>query len=114
MKCFLICGVVCSALTLGLGACSSDDGDNVRVGTILALQGVNADGKTHFDVTCGLAACHGSEGNNGLADDLTAVVSGKSDTELVNLFLNGEGKMPAVSGTDQQLADVLLYVTETF
>lgn len=46
---------------------------------------------------------------------LDTSVPSASDMQLVNSLLNGKGSMPAQSNlTDQQLADILAYVTDTF
>ena len=94
-----------------------ETGGDDRASTILGLSGDSAAGATLFaSSTCGTAACHGSDGSSGAATPpLNTSVPAASDEQIVSTFLNGKGSMPAQSNlSDQQLADLLAYVTDTF
>lgn len=92
-------------------------GGGDRAATILGLEGDASAGATLFSSgACATPACHGPDGMSGMASPtLDTSVPSASDMQLVNSLLNGKGSMPAQSNlTDQQLADILAYVTDTF
>ncbi len=97
----------------GGGGTGGDD----RTATILGLEGDAAAGGMVFSSgACATPACHGPDGTSGMASPtLDTSIPSASDMQIVNSLLNGKGSMPAQSNlTDQQLADVLAYVTDTF
>lgn len=111
------------AALLSLPACddggdSNDTGGNdSRVDTILALTPDAAAGQTVFADTCGLASCHGADGNTpGTASTkkLSDEIAELGDAAVVSVIIDGKDSMPAQSLSDQQVADVLAYVNETF
>lgn len=89
-----------------------------RVDTILGLSGTSAAGQTVFTNNCGVASCHGADGNMpGTADTkrLDEEIPSLSDAQIVDVIINGEGLMPPQTAlSDQQVADVLAYVQATF
>ena len=91
---------------LFLAAC----GDQSRVDDILALSGDATAGESVFSANC--AACHGADGTGGSGPDLTS--EGESDAELAEYVLFGEEEMPGFDGDldDQEIADVVAYVSE--
>lgn len=103
-------------------ACDSGDGDSGgegggRVDTILAIDGDATAGQTVFTSTCALAACHGADGNTpGTAEAkrLSEEIPALDDAMTVSVIIEGYETMPAQSLSDQQVADVLAYVNETF
>jgi mono/diheme cytochrome c family protein len=107
-------------------ACDSGDGDGdgdgdgggSRTDTILGLSGDTTAGQTVFTGNCGVAACHGADGNtpgSTSTAQLAMVVPLLDDTTIVETIILGTGSMPAQSTlSDQQVADVLAYVTATF
>lgn len=108
---------------LSLPACDdggdSNDtgGNNSRVDTILALTPDATAGQTVFTETCGLASCHGADGNTPgtpSTKKLTDEIMELSDSAVVTVIIDGKDSMPAQSLSDQQVADVLAYVNETF
>ncbi len=92
-------------LTLMLLACGSDGKDT----------GATADasaGATVYAQSC--AGCHGDPlTGGGTAPLLADEVPGESDDELRDVILNGEGDMPAIALTEQEVTDVIAYLRET-
>lgn len=105
--------LACLALTFTLGGCDDGGGDS-RNGQILALEGDPGAGAGVFANTCGDGICHGSNGDSGPAANLSTEVPMRSENALLNVMLNGSGDMLPLNLTDQQAADVLAYVIETF
>lgn len=95
-----------------------DVGDNERTDGILELQGDATNGEAVFGMSCGLSSCHGADGDTPATAE-TASLSDEvpefSDRALVNIMLNGYETMPPQSAfSDQELADVLAYLRDTF
>lgn len=103
-------GVMVAALALLVGCGGDDEGTGSRVDDIMALTGDAAAGETVFANNC--AVCHGADGTGGSGPDITGEDSAEEVAEIV---LNGEEGMTAFDGvlTDQEIADVVAYVTET-
>lgn len=114
------------SLVLAIG-CDDDGGDEGdtgagsggedRAASILGLEGDAATGATLFTSSgCSNDSCHGADGVSGPASpSLDTSVLASDDAQIVNTFLNGKGGMPAQSSLDdQQLADLLAYVSDTF
>lgn len=100
---------------------ASDDtmgetGAQDRPTTILELEGdVAAGGALFTTQECSTQACHGSDGIQGEAPDLNLRVPVLSDEEIVYVLLDGRGAMPPQSRlSDQQLADVIAWLNESF
>jgi mono/diheme cytochrome c family protein len=95
-----------------------EEGGGSRTDMILALSGTSAAGQTVFTANCGVASCHGADGNTpgtSSTKRLSDEIPGLSDKQIVDIVINGEGTMPPQTGlSDQQVADVLAYVQETF
>ena len=74
-----------------------------RVDDILALTGDPVAGEAVFDSSC--ASCHGAAGSGG---------SGGDPQGVAETVLFGNDEMPAFDGdlSDQEIADVVAYVTE--
>lgn len=109
---------LCAALLLP--ACNDgeddDDGgtiDPARIEAILALPGDVTAGEAVF-ARCAAASCHGPDGNSGSGSPLSDEVPDLSDEGLVDVVLGGEEAMPPQALTDQEMADVLAYLRETF
>ncbi len=99
------------------GDSGGGSGGEDRAAAILAIEGDAAAGQTVFEGNaCSIDACHGADGVSGMASpSLDASVPNASDMQIVTTFLNGKGSMPAQAQlSDQQLADVLAYVSNTF
>ena len=64
--------------------------------------------------TTSCSGCHGPNGNDGSAADLTAEVPEKTDEELTTIITEGYGSMGPVTLDDTQLADLLAYLRATF
>ncbi len=94
-----------------------ESGGQDRAATILGLTGDAAAGQAIFSARdCSSAGCHGTDGLSGSATpSLDVSVPASTDPQIVNTFLNGKGGMPAqASLSDQELADLLAYVSDTF
>ena len=113
------------SLVLATGCDGDDDdggggdgtGGSDRAATILGLNGDAASGEALFSAgACATPACHGADGVSGSATpSLGDSVPNASDEQIVNTFLNGKGSMPPQSNlSDQELADLLAYVSNTF
>lgn len=94
----------------------STEGGGDRASTILGLSPDPAAGSTAFSGNCGIAACHGPDGDSGpTAMPLSMRVPALTDEAIVGILLNGQGGMPAQDArSDQELADVVAYLNETF
>jgi cytochrome c551 len=103
-------------LTLCLACDSDDDGGGSDNGAILDLTGDPAAGQTVFTSgMCSTSACHGADGNSGTtAPALSSVVSSRTDDQIIDSVLDGKGAMPAQDLTDQEMADVLAWLRDTF
>ncbi|MEM9458924.1 MAG: c-type cytochrome [Myxococcota bacterium] len=98
-------------------ACDSDEGGGGdRNASIKALTGDVSAGETVFSGSgCNSTACHGADGDSGpSAPRLTDVVGMRTDDELINSVLDGRGNMPPQSLEDQQMADVLAWLRDSF
>lgn len=92
-------------------------GGEDRAAAILAIEGDAAAGQMVFQGnSCSVDACHGADGVSGMSmPSLDVSVPNASDAQIVTTFLNGKGSMPPQAQlSDQQLADVLAYVSNTF
>ncbi len=108
-------------LLLTLAPIACDDGgepSHARTEGVLALEGDTMTGMTTFTAVCGVAACHGADGNTPGTPEtkkLGEVIPGFSDTKVVDTILKGDGPMPPQTQlSDQEIADVLAYVRDTF
>lgn len=97
-------------------ACDSGEEEGGRNDDIKALSADAASGEALFTSRgCSSDACHGADGNSGSsAPRLTDVVSMRTDDELIDAVLDGRGNMPPQSLEDQEMADVLAWVRDTF
>lgn len=77
-----------------------------------ALEGDAAAGGPIFATNC--SSCHGADGTGGSGPSL--VDSTYAEAKTVDIVTNGDGDMPAFSGSlsDQDIADVAAYVDVTF
>ena len=92
---------------MSLAGCG-DKGDD----TAADLTGDPVAGETVFSSTC--AACHGADGSGGSGPSMTDEVPDQTEDEMKDIILNGYDAMPAQSLTDQEVADVIAYLDETF
>lgn len=107
------------ALLLPSLACDSggdgDGGGGDDNSAILDLTGDPAAGESVFNSTgCASTACHGPDGNSGSAPALSSRVSSLSDDQIIDSVLDGKGGMPPQNLNDQQMADVLAWLNDTF
>lgn len=89
-------------MLLLLVACASS---NLPVGDATA-------GASLYASTC--AACHGADGAGGSGPSLVTTVPGQSDQRLTDIIQGGTGSMPAQGLDDQQTADVVAYLVQTW
>jgi mono/diheme cytochrome c family protein len=96
-------------LPLTLAVLAACGGKDDRVEEILALDGDADAGAEVFGSSC--AGCHGADGGGGSGPNL----QGEDEAEdVAEMVLTGDGSMPAFDGelSDQEIADVVAYVTE--
>jgi len=100
------------AWALMLGACGGDEANDDRIAAILELDGDVAAGATGYASNC--ASCHGADGEGGTGPAMADAVT-LSDEDIVDVVLNGVGGMPGFDSLeDQEIADILAFVTDTF
>jgi len=112
--------LVLVAVSLVSSGC--DDGGegpaNDRAATILALSANATAGATVFaNHDCSTPACHGDDGDSGMAGApmLSAIVPSRTDRQMLDSLLNGKGGMPSQGAlADQELADALAWLDEEF
>lgn len=110
---------LCAALFLP--ACNEEEEDDeggntdpARIEAILALSGDAATGETAF-ARCSASSCHGADGNSGSAGaPLSDEIPELTDERVIDVVLGGYEAMPAQSLADQEMADLLAYLRETF
>jgi mono/diheme cytochrome c family protein len=96
-----------------LSACGTDTGDT---GTVITPDPVA--GADVYSANC--VVCHGPDGTAGIsgAADLTVKVPTLTDDEIANVVLNGEATadfaMAPIALSDQEMADLLAYLRQTF
>ncbi|MEZ4239943.1 MAG: cytochrome c [Myxococcota bacterium] len=87
---------------------------DARIPTILGLTAdPTAGGETYAQIC---AACHGLDGTGTVSGpDLTRELQHLDDEQVIGIVLNGKGNMDAYDSlTNQQIADVVGYVGESF
>ena len=60
------------------------------------------------------AGCHGTEGQGGSAPALRGMIGQLQDGYITESILGGQGMMPPINITPQQVADVLTYMRDEF
>jgi mono/diheme cytochrome c family protein len=104
--------LVLAVVLLGTVACGEKSSDPDRVTAILDLTGDSANGELVYADNC--ATCHGLNGEGGSGPSMASAV-GEGDQEIVDVILSGEDSMPAFDSLpDQDIADVLAWITENF
>ena len=102
---------------VALFACDDGGGEDEDVNPVdaaLALDGDAAAGASTFAGSCGLDACHGSDGDSGQGAELSGVIPNMTDKEIVSVMVNGTGDMVGAGLSDQENADVLAYLLDTY
>lgn len=87
--------------------------DPARIDDILALDRDAAAGEDVY-ASCASSSCHGSNGDSGSGPRLSRRVPRGSDEDLIEIVLAGEGGMPPQDLDDQEMADLLAYLRQTF
>lgn len=117
MKTLKLLFLLCSLSVFAISACGGDDVDPA-VDAVLMLTGDTAMGMTQFGTSCGNSTCHGADGDEGPAPDLTVEVPARDLEGLVTVIVKGSGSMaPQVGagGLDSQgAANVAAYSRATF
>ena len=101
-------------LALAPVACDGGGGGGGGIDDILALTGDAGAGQAVFNSTCANASCHGADGASGTGPSLPVVAPAYDREGLTRVVFNGTGTMPAQNLSDQDIADVVAYVQETF
>ena len=116
--------ILALSLAIGCGDKESDDSGGAD-GTTDGTDGADgADGADGTDGTSGVDGaevygrtcgnCHGANGNDGFATDLTMVVPSLSDEELQSVITEGKGNMQPVDLDADEVAAVITYLRATF
>ena len=82
--------------------------------TATATDTTLADGAAVYARGCAASNCHGANGDSGSGPNLSSEVPDRSDSSLSRIIRDGTGSMPAVTVTDEELADLLAYLRATF
>lgn len=96
---------------LPLLACADTDDPSV----ILTLDASSTDGALVYEERC--ASCHGLSGGGIIGPPLRLEAMERyTDEELIELILFGQAAMPGFAATlsDQEVADVYMYLRSTF
>jgi len=95
---------------LGMMGCGGEEDTGDRVAAILDLEGDPAAGEGVYASEC--ASCHGADGEGGSGPAMEDALH-HGDAETVEVILDGIGGMPAHDYLDdQEIADVLAYITQ--
>ncbi|MBX2797921.1 MAG: cytochrome c [Myxococcales bacterium] len=89
---------------------ATESGDRVqRVGDI---EGDPTFGRQVYADQC--QACHREDGITGLGPDLPGYVSGAAPIDVINIVIEGQGRMTAMGTAmnDQQIADLVAWLFE--
>jgi mono/diheme cytochrome c family protein len=100
-----------AALALFLAACS---GSTAKDDTASDITGDAAAGADVYAANC--VSCHGANGEGVSGPAMTEEVPEYDDAQLEDIIVNGtDGGMPAFGSlSDQDLADLVAYLRETF
>ncbi len=95
------------ALTLLLVACAGTDKETG------GLVGDPEAGADVYATNC--ASCHGANGEGGTGSAMTEAVPESTDAQIEDEIVNGNDEgMPAFTLEDQEMADLLAYLRETY
>ena len=97
---------------LAMAACGQKASDPQRVDDILALDGDPVAGEVVYGDNC--SGCHGANGEGGSGPTMSSVAK-NSEAGIINVVLSGEESMPSFDTLpDQDIADVVAYIVETY
>lgn len=101
-------------IALWLGGCGGD-----RIDSIMGMTGDVQEGATLYatgdGVGAGCASCHGAEGKGGTGPSLVERAPDLDEEALITVIILGYGDMgPQSQLDDQEVADVVAYVRDTF
>jgi predicted CxxxxCH...CXXCH cytochrome family protein len=92
-----------------------ETGEPTRTDNVLMLDGDPANGEEEFTGRCSQMSCHGTGGTMGAAPSLADRVPNLGDRDIVDVLVMGKNAMPPQADlSDQEMADVLAYVTATY
>ncbi|MEZ4323288.1 MAG: cytochrome c [Myxococcota bacterium] len=100
-------------LATGCPSDGEDTGETNRIDDVLALTGDAANGSSIYASRC--VSCHAADGTGGIGPSLVDYVPGASDTDILDVVIEGEGTMPSAGDLeDQELADLLAHLNAEF
>lgn len=108
-----------AVLFLALIGCAPEppapgEGETPRLEQILSLSGDPVEGRSEYLDHC--SGCHGEEGQGRLGPELQSFLAGAIDRDVVDIVLNGKGRMSGVPDlmNDQEIADLVEYLFTDF
>lgn len=93
-------------------ACAGGSKDETTDEPTDAIVGDATAGGTVYSNNC--AGCHSADGSGGSGPSLIAEVPELSDDEITTAVLEGKGGMPSFDLDDQEMADLLAYLRDSF
>jgi len=104
--------IAASALLAACGEGTPSPDEQATIDEVLALTGDVEAGATVYSDNC--ASCHAADGSGGTGPSLIEEVPETSDEEIVDIVLFGREAMPDLGLENQEVADVLAYLRDTF
>lgn len=110
MKFRPLLALAATALALAVGASVACGPDPDRIDRVLALSGTASSGAAVYTRAC--ANCHDADGN-GTSQPMSTLVPAEDEQGLAQVVAGGN-HVPASAVTDQEAADLIAYLRQTW